>query len=136
MKAGPALKVFLDSNVWLSAVVFPGLCAELLLELDTRGYSMLTSVLVRQEVRDVVQRKFKRHEVALERFDSLWACASCVPDVAEPAADADARLVAAALEAGAQCFITGDQRVLGWHPRGRLAIVSPRQAWAQIVMAH
>jgi predicted nucleic acid-binding protein len=128
------LKVFLDSNIWLSAVVFPGLCAELLLELDARGHRVLTSELVRQEVHDVVQRKFKRQEIALERFDSLWACAECVPDLAEPAADADARLVAAARDAGAQLFITGDQRVLGWHPQGRMGIVSPRQAWERVVL--
>jgi predicted nucleic acid-binding protein len=128
------MKVFLDSNVWLAAVVFPGLCAELLLELDARGHRLLTSELVRQEVRDVVQRKFKRHEVALERFDSLWACAECVPDMAEPAADADARLVAAAHDAGAQLFITGDQRVLGWHPQGPMGIVSPRQAWERLAL--
>jgi predicted nucleic acid-binding protein len=128
------MKVFLDSNVWLAAVVFPGLCAELLLELDTRGHRLLTTELVRQEVLEVVHRKFKRHEVALERFDSLWACAECVPDVAEPAQDADARLVAAALGAGAQLFITGDQPVLGWHPQGLMGIVSPRQAWERVVL--
>jgi predicted nucleic acid-binding protein len=129
------MKVFLDSNVWLAAVVFPGLCAELVLELDARGHPVLTSALVREEVRGVMQRKFKRHGVALERFDSIWACALCVPDTAEPAQDADARLVGAARDAGAQLFITGDQRVLGWHPQGSMSIVSPRQAWQEVVLS-
>lgn len=128
------MKVFLDSNVWLAAVVFPGLCAELVLELDARGHRLLTSALVRAEVRGVMQRKFKRHAAAWERFDSLWACALCVPDLAEPAQYADARLVAAALGASAQLFITGDQRVLGWHPQGPMGIVSPRQAWQEVVL--
>lgn len=129
------MKVFLDSNVWLAAVVFPGLCAELVLELDARGHRVLTSALVREEVRGVMQRKFKRHGVALERFDSLWDCALCVPNTAEPAQDADARLVGAARDAGAQLFITGDQRVLGWHPQGSMSIVSPRQAWQEVVLS-
>lgn len=129
------MKVFLDSNVWLAAVVFPGLCAELVLELDARGHRVLTSALVREEVRGVMQRKFKRHGVALERFDSLWACALCVPDTAEPAQDADARLVGATRDAGAQLFITGDQRVLGRHPQGSMSIVSPRQAWQEVVLS-
>jgi len=129
------MKVFLDSNVWLAAVVFPGLCAELVLELDARGHRVLTSALVREEVRGVMQRKFKRHGVALERIDSLWACALCVPDTAEPAQDADARLVGATRDAGAQLFITGDQRVLGWHPQGSMSIVSPRQAWQEVVLS-
>lgn len=127
------MRVFLDTNVWLSAVVFPGLCAELLLELDARGHRLLTSALVREEAHAVLRRKFARHMVALERFDALWACAECVPDLAEPADDPDARLVAAALAAGAVLFISGDQRVLGWDPQGSMGIVSPRQAWEQVV---
>jgi predicted nucleic acid-binding protein len=129
-----AFRVFLDSNVWLSAAVFPGLCAELLLELDAGGHTLLTSALVREEVHAVMRRKFLRHRSAIERFDALWACAVCVPDESEPADDADARLVAAARAAGAQVFVTGDQRVLGWDPSGALRIVSPRQAWEQVVL--
>lgn len=129
------MKVFFDTNVWLSAAVFPGLCAELLLELDARGHSLLTSHLVREEVHAVMRRKFARHRLALERFDALWACAACVPDVAEPPGDADARLVAAAGAGGADLFVTGDQRVLGWNPRGGMLILSPRQAWEQVVAA-
>lgn len=128
------MKLFLDTNVWLSAVVFPGLCAELLLELDTQGHSLLTSDLVRAEVHSVLKRKFARHAVALTRFDSLWACAVPVQDVTQPAEDADARLVAAARAAGADFFVTGDQRVLTWNPQGEMRIVSPRQAWEWVVM--
>jgi predicted nucleic acid-binding protein len=129
------MRVFLDTNVWLSAVVFPGLCSELLLELDTLGHRLLTSSLVREEVHGVLQRKFARHCAAMERFDALWACALCVPDVAEPADDADARLVTAAQVAQADVFVTGYQRVLGWHPRAAMQILSPRQAWHELILA-
>jgi predicted nucleic acid-binding protein len=128
------VKVFLDTNVWLSAIVFPGLCAELLLALDASGHSLLTSALVRAETHDVLRRKFTRHATAIERFDTLWACAACVPDTDQPAGDADARRVAAAQAAGTQVFVTGDQRVLGWDPRNAMRIVSPRVAWATLVM--
>lgn len=133
MRAGQ--RVFADTNVWLSAAVFPGLCAELLLALDAAGHRLLTSALVRAEAHDVLRRKFARHAAALERFDALWACAACVPDVAEPADDADARLVAASRAAGADVFVTGDQRVRGWDaPEGAMRIVSPRGAWGMLVM--
>lgn len=128
------VKIFFDTNVWLSAAVFPGLCAELLLELDSRGHRLLTSGLVREEAHVVLQRKFSRHAAAIERFDALWACASCVPDVAVPTDDADARLVAAAQAAGAEVFVTGDQRVLGWSSAGAMRILAPRQAWEMLVM--
>jgi len=130
-----AVRVFLDTNVWVSAAVFPGLCAELLLELDARGHRILSSALVREEVHAVLRRKFLRHAPALKRFDALWACAVAVPDVAEPFADPDARLVAAAHTADADVFITGDQRVLSWDPRGSLRILSPRQAWEQVLIS-
>jgi predicted nucleic acid-binding protein len=134
VKAGH--KVFFDTNVWLSAVVFPGLCAELLLALDAAGHGLLTSALVRAEAHEVLRRKFKRHAAAIERFDALWACAACVPDMAEPAADADARLVAAARAAGAEVFVTGDQRVLGWDaPGAAMRILAPRGAWRKLVTA-
>lgn len=127
------MRVFLDTNVWLSAIVFPGLCAELLLALDAAGHTVVTSALVRRETHAVLERKFARHAAAIERFDALWACAACVPDVDEPADDADARLVAAAQAAGVRVFVTGDLRVLGWDPRGDMRIVTPRQAWALLV---
>jgi predicted nucleic acid-binding protein len=66
------MKVFLDTNVWLSAIIFPGLCESL-----------------------------------------VMACA---------------RLVAAAVTAGADLFVSGDKRVLEWIASGSLRIASPRQA--------
>lgn len=129
----PAVKVFLDTNVWLSAIVFPGLCAELLVALHDGEHELLTTGLVRQETHAVLQRKFARHTQAVLRFDLLWARATCVPDVAEPAEDADARLVAAAEQAGAELFITGDQRVLAWEPFAGMRVVGPREAWGVIM---
>ena len=129
-------RVFFDTNVWLSAAVFPGLCAELLLALDAAGHRLVTTALVRAEAHAVLRRKFVRHVAALERFDALWACAECATDAAEPADDTDARLVAAARAAGAGVFVTGDQRVLGWDgAHGAMRIVSPRAAWGLLVMA-
>jgi len=52
-----------------------------------------------------------------------------VVDVAEPADDNDARLVKAALAAGADVFVTGDRRVLGWGAQGAMRILSTRDAW-------
>jgi predicted nucleic acid-binding protein len=83
----------------------------------------------------VLARKFRRHTAAMDRFDSLWACAEVVPDVAEPAHDADARLVASARSAGAELFVTGDQRVLGWDTSAGMRLLSPRQAWEWVARA-
>jgi predicted nucleic acid-binding protein len=122
------VKVFLDTNVWLSATIFSGLCEALVTECADRDW-LLTSDLIRQEAHEVLTRKFPHVPDATALFDASWSEVRCIADVAEPADDADARLVAAAATAGAELFVTGDQRVLGWASAGAMRLVSPRQAW-------
>ena len=122
------MKVFLDTNVWLSATVFSGLCEALVMECHQRDW-LLTAPLVRQEAHEVLARKFPQVLQARALFDAIWSEAACVVDVAEPADDNDARLVKAALAAGADVFVTGDRRALGWGAQGAMQILSPRDAW-------
>lgn len=126
------MKVFLDTNVWLSATVFSGLCEELLLQCSERGW-LYSSDLVRSEAHEVLQSKFARNSQACNLFDAVWQVAQRLDDVPEPADDNDARLVHAAGNAGIELFVTGDKRVLGWQSAqtgsGGMRIVSPRDAW-------
>lgn len=123
------MKVFFDTNVWLSATLFPGLCAELLLRSVEEGHALLTTRLVREEAVAVLTEKFPRRTDAPALFDANWSVAQEVADVPEPPDDNDTRLVAAAAAAGADLFVTGDMRVQGWEQAGNMRIVSPRQAW-------
>lgn len=123
------MKIFLDTNVWLSATLFPGLCAELLLRCVEERHELLTTPLIREEAVAVLAEKFPHRADAPELFDAIWQFAVCVADVAQPEEDDDARLVAAAAQGGAGLFITGDARVQGWGQSGSMRIVSPRQAW-------
>ena len=125
------MKVFLDTNVWLSATVFAGLCEAILVECAQRDW-LLTTPLVQTEAHEVLGRKFAQLPQARALFDTIWAEAACVQDVDEPPHDNDERLVQAALAAGAAVFVTGDHRVLGWGKRGDMQILSPRDAWMQL----
>jgi predicted nucleic acid-binding protein len=125
------VKVFLDTNVWLSATVFAGLCEAILTESAQRS-ALLTTLLVQQESHEVLHRKFPHLPQAKALFDAIWAEAVCVPDVDEPADDNDARLVRAAKAAGATVFVTGDRRVLAWATQDSMQILSPREAWMQL----
>jgi predicted nucleic acid-binding protein len=125
------VKVFLDTNVWLSATVFAGLCEAILTESAQRDW-LLTTRLVQQEAHEVLGRKFAYLPQAQVMFDAVWAEAACVADVDEPTDDNDARLVQAAQNAGASVFVTGDQRVLGWGVRGDMQMLSPRDAWTHL----
>jgi putative PIN family toxin of toxin-antitoxin system len=122
------MKVFLDTNVWLSATIFPGLCESLVMACAERDW-LLTSPLVQQEAHKVLARKFPHQADAATLFNMSWSEAQCIADVPDPADDNDARLVAAAVAAGAELFVTGDKRVLEWGASGPMRIVSPRQAW-------
>ncbi len=127
------MRVFLDTNVWLSATVFSGLCEELLLQCSDRGW-LYSSPLVRLEAHEVLQRKFAQNPQACQLFDAIWCEAQPIADVAEPADDNDARLIAAAAAADMALFVTGDKRVRGWESAptvsaGAMRIVGPRQAW-------
>lgn len=124
------MKVFLDTNVWLSATVFAGLCETMLTEPAQRGW-LVTTRLVQQEAQEVLGRKFAHLPQAHVLFDVIWAEAACVPDVEEPADENDSRLVQAAQNAGVSVFVTGDRRVLGWGVRGDVQILSPRNTWMQ-----
>lgn len=125
------MKVFLDTNVWLSATVFAGLCEAILTETAQRS-ALLTTRLVQQESHEGLQRKFPHLPQANVLFDAIWAEAACVPDADGPADDNDVRLVHAAEAAGATVFVTGDRRVLGWGVQGKMQTLSPREAWMQL----
>ena len=90
---------------------------------------LLTSPLVQHEAHQVLARKFPLRADAPALFDISWSEAHCIADVPDPADDNDARLVAAAIAAGAELFVTGDKRVLDWIASGSMRIASPRQAW-------
>lgn len=122
------MKVFLDTNVWLSAAIFPGLCESLVMACAERDL-LLTNPLVQQEAHQVLAHKFPLRTDAPALFDISWREAHCISDVPDPADDNDARLVAAAVAAGAELFVTGDKRLLEWTASGSLRIASPRQAW-------
>ena len=126
------MKVFSDTNVWLSAMIFSGLCEELVLVCAERG-ELYSSLLIQAEAHVVLKRKFPKTPNACELFDASFQAAQLIVDCAEPHDDNDRRLVAAAIAADMDLFVTGDKRVLGWALEeglsGNLEIVSPRQAW-------
>ena len=125
------MKVFLDTNVWLSATVFAGLCEAILTESQGRDW-LLTTPLVQAEAHEVLARKFPQLPQSKALFDAVWSEATCVQDLDEPADDNDVRLVRAASLAGADVFVTGDKRVLTWGREGNMQILSPREAWVQL----
>lgn len=130
------MKVFLDTNVVVSALATRGLCADLYERLLT-GHEIVIGEPVIIEVLDILQRKFRagsgllakvEAEMRLLRVISAQTVAPSLPirDVDDP------WIIACALQADVDCFVTGDAELLMLEKVGKLPIISPRVCWEKL----
>jgi predicted nucleic acid-binding protein len=122
------LKVFFDTNVWVSAFAAAGLCENLVSEC-LREHSVLSSPLVGEELFRTLDNKLKLDKPELKEIQELFRFASLIKDASASQGDTDARLLIAAAAAGADLFVSGDKAVLKRQSVGAMRIVSPRDAW-------
>lgn len=131
------MKVFIDTNVWLAGRFGRGLCAEFLDELVMLDAAVMLDERVLAEFRRVGVEKFRVGVDALDeavRFfhryaKILPAAAEPVPGVADPD---DAWIIAAAIAARADWFVTGDRGLLDLGLVQGMAVLSPRQAYTRL----
>lgn len=134
------MRVFFDSNIWLSAFASRGFCADLLEWLLKKGgpHSLWTSREVIDEVTRVLEQKFSLSDAGRQRLDRLLAVPnrSCggewVAPTDFPDPD-DIAIVAAALAARADLFITGDQALLDLDAIDGMHLASPRDGYRQLL---
>ena len=127
------MRVFLDTNVLVSAFATRGLCAELF-ELVLLEHDLILGRSVLQELSKALQQKVKlpaRETAAIITF--LEDEASQLVESSDPADVAvdrdDAIVLGDAMAGHAEVFVTGDAKVLGLGQHGALRIVSPRGLW-------
>lgn len=126
------MRIFLDTNVWVSAFAARGLCESLLVECLER-HEVLTSPLVWEEIRDVLNRKFAPAPQTWREIEGLWRTANSVADAPAEFGDNDARLLKAAAAAGADVFVTGDRALLDLKSIEGVKIVPPRQLYEHLI---
>lgn len=131
------MKVFVDTNVWLSGRFRPGLCAELLETLLESDTAILLDARVLDEFLRIARDKLKVDEPLLARTAAFFhQYAVQVPAAATPAAGVpdpdDAWIIAAALDAGADLFVTGDKALLELGAIEGLPIIAPRTAYQRL----
>jgi uncharacterized protein len=128
------VRVFLDTNVLVSALGTRGLCADVL-QLIVEDYELVIGEIVIEELRGVLSRKFgaradklKEVETFLRRFH-VEPKPRHLPDL-ELSERNDLIVVSSAISAKAEILITGDREMLALKkkPKG-LRIVSPREFW-------
>ena len=130
------MKVFLDTNVLIAAFAARGLCADVF-RLAATDHTLLIGAPVLVEMRRILETKLgmpapARNEVlrVLRRFVQVPAAqAPIVLGINDPD---DEWVVACAVAASAQVFVTGDKALLGLRRVEDMSIISPREFWTQL----
>lgn len=128
------MRVFLDTNVLASALGTRGLCADVL-RLVLAEHDLIIAEPVIEELRTVLRRKLAVPAAAIREVESFLRSYHVEPQPGElpqlPLRDhPDLVIIASALAAKAEFFLTGDRELLevGQKPEA-LRIMSPRDFW-------
>ena len=130
------MKVFLDTNVLASAAATRGLCADVLREVLS-FHELIVSEAVLKELAKVLKDKLKVPSFLITDFldflthDALVAEPGGRP-ILELKDKDDIVIVAAALSARADLFVTGDKELLALGKVKNLTIITPRAFWERI----
>lgn len=131
------MRVFVDTNVWLAGRFGRGLCAELLDTLLELSAEIMLDERVLAEFHRIARDKFSVDADVLDEADRFFRrytkilASAAEPCTVIPDPD-DAWIVAAALDGGADWFVTGDKALLELRRVGNLVVLSPRDAYTQL----
>jgi putative PIN family toxin of toxin-antitoxin system len=127
------VKLLLDTNVLVAALVARGACADLL-EHCVREHVVVTAQPLLDELHDVLTRKFKQRESdarsAVRLFRETFTLV--VPEPLEPPVcrDRDDDVVlGTALAAACEAVITGDRDLLVLDPFRDIRVLAPSAFW-------
>ena len=127
------MKLVLDTNVLVAALVTRGVCSDLL-EHCVRQHIVISSQPMLSELRDVLIRKFRQRDVDVRNALRLFAETFILvaPDALKPPVcrDRDDDLVLATALAGeCDAIITGDQDLIILDPFRDIRVVAPSAFW-------
>lgn len=130
------MRVFLDTNVLVSAFTARGLCADLFRYLLAEHDAMTGEVNL-VELRRVLAKHFHASEHQLAVVEGQLRDQLVVPRPAAPSKlhlrDADdAWVLASAVAGAADLLVTGDKDLLMVAARAPLPIRTPREAWERL----
>ena len=127
------MRIFLDTNILVSAVATRGLCADVLREVLS-FHEIIISEQLLSELGKSLARKLGVPKSLVEEFveilvqDAHFAQPSALPGVKVRDRD-DLTILSAALNGKADLFITGDKELLTLRSVGPMDIVNPRKFW-------
>jgi len=127
------VRVFLDTNVLVSAFATRGLCADVLRHVLAE-HALLVGEVVLRELRRALRVKLKLPTATIDAIEQFLREYEVIPRPSTPSdivvRDPDDRWVlASALEGNADLLVTGDQDLLVLGSEAPLRIVDPRGFW-------
>lgn len=130
------MRIFFDTNVLASALMGHGLCHDLL-DRALIGHSVLLGVPVLEELRTVLTRKFHVspdlwHELESRLSELEQTPAATRPLVMAISDPTDLPILACAVSASADVFVTGDKALLELGAIENIPILSPRELWQKL----
>lgn len=131
------MKVFLDTNVLVSAVATRGLCADVLREVLARQELIVSPELLHEleiglEEKLALPRGIITEFIELVKEDSFFIQTNELLDI-DLQDKSDLPIISAASISGADCFITGDKELLELAAVGTMLIVTPRMFWERLI---
>jgi putative PIN family toxin of toxin-antitoxin system len=130
------MKIFLDTNVLVSAAATRGLCADVLREVLT-SQQLIISLLILNELKVVLHQKLQVPNELIDEFigmirqDAHLATPGRLPDIRIQDKD-DWVVLSSALNGNADLFVTGDKELLDLGKAENMEIVSPRMFWEKL----
>ena len=127
------MRLVLDTNVLIAAYATRGQCREVL-DHCLRAHEVVTAEVLLGELNEKLTRKLKFSvESARELLTLLRSRVEIVdPPPLDPPTCRDPDddwVLATAVEAGAQCIVTGDKDLLVRHPFRSITIIPPGSFW-------
>lgn len=130
------MKIYLDTNVLVSAFATRGLCADLL-NATLAEHQLVVGEVGLAEVRRVLRQKIRLPAEAVAEVDAFLRVQAILAPAASPIVlkirDKDDLLILAeAVAGGADVLVTGDRDLLDVAERAPLAILTPRGLWERL----
>lgn len=130
------MKIFLDTNVFVSAMATRGLCADVLREVLT-SHQLVVSDSLLNELKQVLHQKLRVPAMLIDEViemlqqDAHFANSKDLADIVIKDKD-DLMILSSALNGKADLLVTGDKELLDLGRVEGMDIVSPRMFWEKL----
>ena len=127
------MRVFLDTNVLISAVASRGLCADVMREVLILHKLVICEPLINELQRNL-KNKIKLSDELIEEFVSLLQKDTIQVNPEQVITikgidENDRKILTCAIQGNAEVFVTGDKELLGLERINNLEIISLREFW-------